>query len=117
MLFRSDADLSHWLDQGVMLLNRILTCQTGLSLSHKELGWQQITSQIIKAVVKANPKTVAILWGNYAQEVGELFEPNLVLMSAHPSPLSSHRGFVGSKPFTKANQLLLKTGQHPVDWA
>ena len=110
-------DLSTWKDSGVLLLNRILTCKPNESLSHEKLGWQSVTNQIISAVVQANPNVVAILWGNYAAAVEPLFKPELVIKSVHPSPLSSHRGFFGSKPFTKANQLLLDTGQQPIDWA
>ena len=110
-------DLSTWKDSGVLLLNRILTCKPNESLSHEKLGWQSVTNQIISAVVQANPNVVAILWGNYAAAVKPLFRPELVIKSVHPSPLSSHRGFFGSKPFTKANQLLLDTGQQPIDWA
>lgn len=110
-------DLSAWKDSGVLLLNRILTCRSEESLSHEKLGWQSVTNQIITSVLEANPSTVAILWGNYAAAVEPLFKPKLVLKSVHPSPLSSHRGFFGSKPFTKANQLLVDTGQHPINWA
>ena len=110
-------DLGNWKDSGVLLLNRILTCRTNESLSHEKLGWQTITNQIITAVMQANPNAVAILWGNFAAAVEPLFKPNLVIKSVHPSPLSSHRGFFGSKPFTKANQLLVDTGQQPINWA
>lgn len=110
-------DLSTWKDSGVLLLNRILTCKPNQSLSHEKLGWQSVTNQIITAVVNANPNAVAILWGHYAAAVEPLFKPNLVIKSVHPSPLSSHRGFFGSKPFTTANQLLLDTGQQPINWA
>ncbi len=109
-------DLSHWADGGVLLLNRILTCSTGKSLSHNKLGWQEITNEIIKAVLSINPNTVAILWGNFAQETASLFNPKLVLASVHPSPLSAHRGFFGSKPFSKANGLLTLTQQQQIDW-
>lgn len=110
-------DLSAWKDSGVLLLNRILTCRSEESLSHEKLGWQSVTNQIITAVLEVNPNAVAILWGNYASAVEPLFKPKLVLKSVHPSPLSSHRGFFGSKPFTKANQLLVDTGQQPINWA
>lgn len=110
-------DLSTWKDSGVLLLNRILTCKANESLSHEKLGWQSVTNQIITAVVKANPNVVAILWGNYAAAVEPLIKPELVIKSVHPSPLSSHRGFFGSKPFTKANRLLADTGQQPINWA
>lgn len=110
-------DLTIWRERGVLLLNRILTCETGKSLSHENLGWQLVTEQVMKAVIVQNPNTVGILWGNYAAQVEKLFNPELIIKSAHPSPLSAHRGFFGSKPFTKANELLLRTGQKPINWA
>ena len=110
-------DLSAWSKSGVLLLNRILTCRPEESLSHEKLGWQSITNQIITAVVENNPKAVAILWGNYAAAVEPLFRSELIIKSVHPSPLSSHRGFFGSKPFSKTNQLLADTGQQPISWA
>lgn len=110
-------DLSNWVSEGVLLLNRILTCTTGTSLSHKDLGWQEVTNQVISAVVTANPNTVAILWGNYANELADFFNPKLIISSVHPSPLSAHRGFFGSKPFSKANELLIQTNQQPINWS
>ena len=110
-------DLRTWKESGVLLLNRVLTCRLGESLSHEKLGWQSITNQIITSVLQANPNAVAILWGNPAAAVEPLFKPALVIKSVHPSPLSAHRGFFGSKPFSKANQLLVDTGQQPIDWA
>lgn len=109
-------DLSPWISQGVLLLNRILTCSTGSSLSHKNLGWQEVTDEVVRAVVRHNPNTVAILWGNSANELNKFFNQDLVISSAHPSPLSAHRGFFGSRPFSKANALLSSTGQKPIDW-
>lgn len=111
------SNLSSWKDAGVLLLNRILTCKPEESLSHAKIGWQSVTNQIITAVLEANPNTVAILWGNQAAAVEPLFKPALVIKSVHPSPLSAHRGFFGSKPFTKANELLVDTGQQPINWA
>lgn len=110
-------DLTYWRDNGVLLLNRILTCETGKSLSHENLGWQTITDQVINAVITQNPDAVGILWGNYAAQVSKYFNPDLLIKSAHPSPLSAHRGFLGSKPFTKTNELLIGSGQKPIDWA
>lgn len=110
-------DLTSWRTEGVLLLNRILTCETGKSLSHKSIGWQMVTTEIINQVLKANRNTVAILWGKYAQETADMFNPELVIKSVHPSPLSAHRGFFGSKPFSKANKLLVNTRQDPINWA
>lgn len=109
-------DLSNWVSEGVLLLNRILTCTTGSSLSHKNLGWQEVTNAVISAVVTANSNTVAILWGNYANELAKYFDSELIISSVHPSPLSAHRGFFGSKPFSKANELLIQTNQQPLNW-
>ncbi len=110
-------DLSSWKDSGVLLLNRILTCRPEESLSHEKLGWQSVTNQMITSVLEANQNAVAILWGNQAAAVEPFFKPALVIKSVHPSPLSSHRGFFGSKPFTRVNQLLMDTGQQPINWA
>ena len=110
-------DLTSWRSEGVLLLNRILTCETGKSLSHKSIGWQMVTTEIINQVLKANKNTVAILWGKYAQETADMFNPELVIKSVHPSPLSAHRGFLGSKPFSKVNKLLVNTRQDPINWA
>jgi uracil-DNA glycosylase len=109
-------DLSHWSAGGVMLLNRILTCDVNKSLSHREFGWQKITNGIVEAVVSANPKTVGILWGKFAQELSSAFDSDQLVLSAHPSPLSAHRGFFGSRPFTTTNELLKQTNQIPIAW-
>jgi uracil-DNA glycosylase len=109
-------DLSHWSASGVMLLNRILTCNVNDSLSHKEFGWQKVTNGIVDAVVAANPNTVGILWGRFAQELSSTFNRNQLVISAHPSPLSAHRGFFGSRPFTTTNELLNLSNQIPIAW-
>ena len=121
--FKSDigkelpADLSIWATRGVLLLNRVLTCQTGHSLSHEKIGWQAITDAVISSVLVQNPKTVGILWGNYAKQVAPLFSATQLINSVHPSGLSAHRGFFGSKPFSKTNELLTKSNQKPIEWA
>lgn len=121
--FKSDigkdipTDLSAWASKGVLLLNRVLTCQTGKSLSHEKIGWQCITDAVISAVVSQNSKTVGILWGNYAKQVAPLFSAKQLISSVHPSGLSAHRGFFGSKPFSKTNELLTKSNQKPIEWA
>ena len=109
-------DLSNWAAQGVLLLNRILTCRTGKSLSHEKLGWQEITEEIIKIVNRANPNVVGVLWGKTAQELAPYFKSDLLVKSPHPSGLSAHRGFFGSKPFSKVNDLLVQTDQLPINW-
>ena len=107
-------DLTPWRDQGVFLLNSILSCAPGETLSHKNLGWQNFTRLILEEVV--TPKTVAILWGEKARSVASIFSEDLIITSAHPSPLSSYRGFFGSRPFSRANELLKNVGQKPIDW-
>ena len=111
---RSDGDLSDWASQGVLLLNRSLTVESGKSDSHSNLGWQDFTEKIIQAA--ANNGAVAILWGNEAQKVSNLFADADVFNSAHPSPLSAYRGFFDSKPFSKVNNRLQEKGLTPVKW-
>jgi uracil-DNA glycosylase len=110
----STGDLSPWADQGVLLLNSALTCRPGESLSHSEIGWQNFTQALLEAVI--TPTTVGILWGRHAAKYRGLFSPDMRIESAHPSPLSAYRGFFGSRPFTRANELLLSKGITPVDW-
>lgn len=109
-------DLSHWRSQGVLLLNRILTTTTGESLSHEALGWQIVTEAILKVVIEDNPEVIGVLWGNYAQETAHFFAPDCLITSVHPSPLSAHRGFFGSRPFSRVNTLLVERGHSPIHW-
>ena len=109
-------DLAHWAAQGVLLLNTSLTTLAGASNSHTHLPWNVVTTQILKAVVAANPNVVAILWGKSAQKFAPLFTSGQVLMSPHPSPLSAHRGFFGSRPFSKANELLSLDKKERIMW-
>ena len=114
----SNGDLSPWTERGVMLLNRVLTVQLGEPGSHRRRGWEQITAAAIDALVARDGEPlVAILWGKDAQSL----EPSLpdvpVVASAHPSPMSADRGFFGSRPFSRANDLLDELGADPVDWA
>jgi uracil-DNA glycosylase len=111
---RSNGDLSDWASQGVLLLNRSLTVEPGKSDSHSNLGWQDFTEKIIQAA--ANNGALAILWGNEAQKVSNLFAATDVFKSAHPSPLSAYRGFFGSKPFSKVNKRLIEKGLTPIKW-
>jgi uracil-DNA glycosylase len=112
----SSGDLSPWVEQGVMLLNRVLTVRPGGAGSHRGKGWELVTAQAISALVTRGGPLVAILWGRDAQAL----EPDLghvpCLKSAHPSPLSAHGGFFGSRPFSRANDLLRRQGADPVDW-
>ena len=111
---RTNGDLSDWANQGVLLLNRSLTVETGKSNSHSEIGWQGVTEKIFQA--DANLGAVAILWGNDAQKMSHLFSDSDVFKSAHPSPLSAYRGFFGSKPFSKVNRRLEEQGLTPIQW-
>ena len=109
-----DGDLSRWARQGVLLLNRILTTESGYSLKHELLGWQEITNEIARTLGRR--PVVAILWGKNAQELSHFFDSGLTITSAHPSPLSAYRGFFGSKPFTKCNEILSKNNRPPIQW-
>lgn len=111
--------LRPWAENGVLLLNSILTVEAHKAGSHKKFGWEAFTDQVI-AATNALPQPIAfVLWGNYAQKKASLIHtdaPRLVLTSAHPSPLSAYRGFFGSRPFSKINEFLEENGQQPVNW-
>lgn len=110
----TSGDLSPWCNQGVVLLNRTLTCTQGESNSHRDIGWRDFTDQVVSILAQIG--VVAILWGKSAQEVEYRFPKSDCITSVHPSPLSAHRGFFGSKPFSRANQALLAKGLEPIDW-
>ena len=110
-------DLSAWADQGVLLLNRVLTVRSGVPGSHRGKGWEQVTDLAIASLVARDQPLVAILWGRDAQALRPALGDTPVIESAHPSPLSASRGFFGSRPFSRANELLEKQGAAPVDWA
>lgn len=107
-------NLQRWSDQGVLLLNRILTTRVGQSLAHVNIGWQEITNEIAK--VLGAHSIVAILWGKNAQELSGYFRSDLTITSAHPSPLSAYRGFFGSKPFSRTNEILTNRGIANIRW-
>ncbi len=111
--------LQKWADQGVLLLNAVLTVENGAANSHQGKGWEQFTDQIIHVLNDQKKNLVFILWGSYAQKKGSFIdrEKHHVIECVHPSPLSSHRGFFGSKPFSKTNDYLKSTAQKPIDWA
>ena len=111
-----EGDLSAWHQQGVLLLNRVLTVEVGSSMSHHGLGWQNITRKIVEVVVKENPDVISVLWGKQAQELSGLFDPQWTIASAHPSPLSAYRGFFGSEPFSKINVMLTAQGRPTINW-
>jgi uracil-DNA glycosylase len=109
-------DLSAWSDQGVMLLNRVLTVAPGAPASHRGWGWEKVTEHAIRTLVARDRPLVAILWGRDAANLRPLLGTTPIIESAHPSPLSAHRGFFGSRPFSRANELLAEQGAPPVDW-
>jgi uracil-DNA glycosylase len=113
-------DLTAWADRGVMLLNRVLTVQPGAPASHRGKGWEHVTACAIQAVVRraaAGAPVAAILWGRDAGTLKPHLGPIPWVESAHPSPLSASRGFFGSRPFSRVNQLLVERGGSPVDWS
>lgn len=110
-------DLSAWVNQGVMLLNRSLTVTAGQAGSHAKLGWAALTDAVVTHLGSLPGPPVAILWGRQAQQVKPLLGSHPVIESAHPSPLSASRGFFGSRPFSRANEALIGLGAQPVDWS
>jgi uracil-DNA glycosylase len=113
----SHGDLTAWSDQGVLLLNRVLTVEPGRPASHRGKGWEPITETAIRALVDRGGPLVAVLWGKAAQTLTPLLGTTPIIASAHPSPMSADRGFFGSKPFSRANSRLIEQGGEPVDWA
>jgi uracil-DNA glycosylase len=111
--------LEHWARQGVLLLNSVLTVEAHKAASHQKRGWEQFTDAIITIINARETPTVFLLWGAYAQKKAAFVDTarHLVLKAAHPSPLSAHNGFIGSKPFSKTNLFLEEHGQPPIDWA
>ncbi len=111
-------DLTPWARQGVLLLNATLTVRAHQAGSHQNKGWETFTDAVIHKLAESRHHLVYILWGSYAQKKGAFIDGsrNLVLKSAHPSPLSAYRGFFGNKHFSKANDYLIATGQEPIEW-
>lgn len=114
----SSGDLTPWAQRGVLLLNRVLTVQAGSPASHRGKGWEAVTECAIRALVDRPQPLVAILWGRDASTVKPMLASGgcAVIESAHPSPLSASRGFFGSRPFSRANELLVQSGLDPIDW-
>ncbi len=110
-------DLSPWADNGVMLLNRVLTVTPGATGSHRRKGWEVITDAAIRALVARHSALVAVLWGKDALKLEPLLGGTPLVVSAHPSPLSASRGFFGSRPFGRTNELLRAQGAGPIDWS
>jgi uracil-DNA glycosylase len=113
----SSGDLSPWADRGVLLLNRVLTVGPGRAGSHRGKGWEQVTAAAIDALVRRGGPLVAVLWGRDARELRTGLGAVARIESAHPSPLSAHSGFFGSRPFSRANEMLVAQGAAPVDWS
>ncbi len=109
-------DLTPWADRGVLLLNRVLTVRPGAPASHRGKGWEDVTGAAIDALAHRGGPLVAILWGRDARVLRSRLQPVPCIESAHPSPLSARSGFFGSRPFSRANALLLQQGAEPVDW-
>lgn len=114
----TEGDLSHWAKQGVLLLNTVLTVEEGNANSHKGMGWERLTNRLIESLNGLKHPVIFILWGKPAQDKEKLItNPNHVILKApHPSPLSAYRGFFGSKPFSKVNDILIQQGQTPIRW-
>ena len=110
-------DLTGWAEHGIMLLNRVLTVGAGASGSHRGKGWEAVTEAAIRALVARDQPLVAILWGRDAQSLQPMLGSTPVIASVHPSPLSASGGFFGSKPFSRANEILGSLGAEPVDWS
>ena len=111
--------LEHWAEQGVLLLNSVLTVEMGRAASHREKGWERFTDAIIREVNARPEPVVFMLWGSYAQKKAAFVDTSkhLVLKATHPSPLSAHAGFFGCRHFSKANAFLESHGRPPIDWA
>ena len=113
-------DLTSWAKQGVLLLNTVLTVQAGKANSHKGQGWEQFTDAIIETLAQREQPIVFLLWGKPAQSkrilIERISDKHIILSAPHPSPLSAHRGFFGSRPYSKANDALLSIGEKPINW-
>ena len=109
-------DLSSWADEGVMLMNRVLSVREGKPASHRNKGWEQVTQQAIEALVARDKPLVGLLWGADARRTAPMLAPYPCVESAHPSPLSASKGFFGSRPFSRVNELLAQQGATGVDW-
>ena len=116
---KKNGNLTRWATQGVLLLNSLLTVEKGNPLAHKNFGWEFLTDKLIKVLSEKRKGLVFILWGSHARSKKNLIDSknNLIIESAHPSPLSAHRGFIGSKPFSKTNDYLIKNNSNPINWS
>ncbi len=114
----TSGELDRWAEQGVLLLNSVLTVKAHNAASHAGRGWERFTDAVVRAIAERKEGVVYMLWGSYAQRKGAIANPqrNLILHSVHPSPLSSYRGFFGCKHFSKANDYLQSIGKEPIVW-
>ena len=114
----TNGDLTRWAEQGVFLLNTVLTVEASNANSHKKIGWQEFTNAVIKIISDQNNGVIFLLWGNQAITKKKIIDQNChhILESVHPSPLSAYRGFFGCKHFSKANELLILQGKVPINW-
>lgn len=114
----TSGELDRWAEQGVLLLNSVLTVKAHNAASHAGRGWERFTDAVVRAIAERREGVVYMLWGSYAQRKGAIANPqrNLVLHAVHPSPLSSYRGFFGCKHFSKANDYLQSIGKEPIKW-
>jgi len=110
--------LTPWAQQGVLLLNSVLTVEQGKPASHQGKGWEKFTDRVIELLNESDKKLIFVLWGSYAQAKGQIIDStkHIVLTAAHPSPFSAHRGFLGCKHFSKINEILSSWGGKPIDW-
>ncbi len=111
-------NLDRWAEQGVLLLNAVLTVRAHQAASHAGRGWEQFTDAVVRAIAERKEGVVYMLWGSYAQKKGAIADPgrNLILRAVHPSPLSAYRGFFGCKHFSQANDYLRSIGKEPIEW-
>lgn len=119
-IIRNDGDLRSWADQGVLLLNAVLTVRSGEPNSHAKRGWEEFTQEVIQILNEEKENVVFVLWGAYAQKLGKYIDSqrHFIIQAAHPSPLSANRGgFFKTKPFSKINEHLVGSGQESIDWA
>ena len=114
----TSGELERWAEQGVLLLNAVLTVRAHEAASHAGRGWERFTDAVVKAIAERKQGVVYMLWGSYAQKKGQMADPsqNLILKSVHPSPLSVYRGFFGCKHFSQANAYLQSIGKEPIEW-
>lgn len=117
-IVRKENELTSWAEQGVLLLNSVLTVVKDTPLSHRGIGWEEFTDSIIKKINEKDSTVVYILWGSYARSKKYLITnpKHYVIESAHPPPLSANKGFFGSKPFSKTNEILIKNNMKPINW-